>query len=198
MLADDMVAEEFRRLRSGVCDERFLFGQFQFECFSQEVSETLLNFLRFLLGTTETKQPVVRISHVVESAVAWVLRVLARQFTPLLSQLTKCLPISPPLGTVDGVLDLLVGRVWFPAFSPVVLWHQNRLDELVQFVQVDITEYRATHSALWCSTQRFMPAPFLKISRLQHGLHESQEAVIVDGFSENVEEDRVVEPPETV
>src|SRR5438067_13860617 len=93
---------------------------------------------------------VIRIPHIVQSARAWVLRVLARQFASLLPQLAKCLSISSSLGTGNCVPDSLIGRVYSPALSPVALWHENCLDAFVQFVQVDIAEYGAAHSTLRC------------------------------------------------
>jgi hypothetical protein len=58
VLDDDLVAEEFCRLCPGVRNQRFLFGQFQLECLTQEFFDSALDLFGFCLRATEAKQPV--------------------------------------------------------------------------------------------------------------------------------------------
>jgi hypothetical protein len=41
----------------------------------------------------------------------------------------------------------LVGRVFGPALFPIVLGQQHSFDKLVEFIQVDITEYGTAHAS---------------------------------------------------
>src|SRR6266699_681638 len=43
-----------------------------------------------------------------------------------------------------------------------------------------------------------MPVPFFKISCLEHVLYQPQKSVIVNAFTQNVQEDLVIESPKTV
>jgi len=76
MLAHNLITEEFRRPCSRMRQERFCLGEFQLERFAQELSEFAFDFLGLFLWATETKHPIIGISHVTESAVIRILRML--------------------------------------------------------------------------------------------------------------------------
>src|SRR5712691_6320703 len=55
--------------------------------------------------------------------------------------------VASSLGTGYGVTNTFIRGVSRPLLSPVVLWHENGFDKLVQFVQVDIAENGAAHAS---------------------------------------------------
>src|SRR5258708_35876638 len=94
MLTHDLIAEKVRRSCSRMRQERFLFGQFQLECFTQELSEFAFDFLGLLLRATETKHPIIRIPHITESAVIRIFGTFARQLPPLITSAAVGLSFS--------------------------------------------------------------------------------------------------------
>src|SRR5215467_6866720 len=53
---DDLVAEKARRLRTGVCEQRFLLREFQLECLLQKLLQALLDLLGLFPRSTEAQQ----------------------------------------------------------------------------------------------------------------------------------------------
>jgi hypothetical protein len=110
----------------------------------------------------------------------------------------NCLPISSALGTGDGVFNLLIGRVFPPAFSSIVLGKLHCLDKLIQLIQVDIAEDRTAHPTLWCPTEGFVPAPLFEISCLEHVSYEPQKSVVMNAFTQDAQEDPVIKSSKTL
>ena len=120
MLAHDLIAEEFRGTRSSMGNQSLFFRKLHFQRFPKKRSDVPFDLLSFCLRATEAKRPIISIPHIAKPAIGGVLRVLAGQFPPLLSQGSNCLPISFSLGAGKSVLDGLIGRVFLPAFLSIV------------------------------------------------------------------------------
>jgi hypothetical protein len=116
----------------------------------------------------------------------------------LFTQRAHGLSVSPALGAGYGIFHFLVRWISDTSLPSVIFRKQDCFDKLVQFIQVDIAEYWTTHSALRCSAQRLMPAPFFEVSCLEHVSDQHQKSVIVDAFSQDVHENLMVQTAETI
>ena len=118
-------------------DQRLVLGEFQFEVVAQELGQALLDLFGFSLGAGEPEQMVVCVSAIPQSPVSRVVRVGAGQADHPPPQCPRQWAVTTSPGLGQLVLQVEVGRITRPASPSGVLRNQDRLDELVQFVQVD-------------------------------------------------------------
>lgn len=69
----DVVIEEPRGFGFGMGNQRFLFGELQLERFMQELPEEPFDLLCFFPWPSETKQPIVGVSHIFQASVGWII-----------------------------------------------------------------------------------------------------------------------------
>src|SRR6266581_5091540 len=143
----DVIVQKSCCFRSCVSNQGFLFREFKLEFFPQERFDARLDFLSLRFWPDKPKYPVVRVSTVPQSPVVGIIRVLRWELLCNLSHLARFF-VSP--GPFEfGYLTHECG-IWRIIWAPDpfgVLWNECVLDELVQFVKVDIAEYRAANAA---------------------------------------------------
>src|SRR6516162_10399616 len=83
-------------------------------------------------------------------------------------------------------------RIGTPELASGVSRHQNRLDEAVQPVEVDVGQARGEHPALRRAAERGVPHPVLQVPGSQHLANQPQKPVIVDLLTERLEHDLMV------
>ena len=142
VLDGDLVAEEPRRARAGVGDQRFVRREFQLELFAQEHRKTLFDLFGLGLGPGEPEQVVIGVAHVTQPAVSRIIRVTMRQAAHLPAQGSDRSPVPASAGCGQLGLHLDVGRVTRPAPTSGVFQYQHCLDKGVQLVQVDVGQDR--------------------------------------------------------
>jgi hypothetical protein len=74
----------------------------------------------------------------------------------------------------------------------VIGWEQDRFNELVETVQVDITEDGADHPPLGYPAEGGMEAPILEIPSLQELRNQPEEPLIMEVLLENPEHHRMI------
>src|SRR5450432_1467097 len=119
-------------------NQRFRFGKFQFEFFTQEHSNRLFDLLRLCLWTHESKEEIVGIATITETAVIRVIRISCRQSSKLLSQLLDLL-LFPSLVKIVGTPDQS-SVSWICSFLVTfgVFRNENRFDVLIQFIEQNV------------------------------------------------------------
>src|SRR2546426_4938386 len=90
-----------------------------------------------------------------------------------------------------------VSRVFLANPSSRILRDQVGFHKFVQFVQVDIAEYRTNDPTLGDPRERRKRTPFLQISSLKQLVDETQKPWIVDLFSQDAQHDGVVKSIKT-
>ena len=95
-------------------------------------------------------------------------------------------------GTMKRASDPVVLRIRTPEHASGVSRHQNRLDEAVQPVQVDVGQARGENPALRRAAERGVPHPVLQVPSSQHLADQPKQPVIVDLLPQRREHDRVV------
>jgi hypothetical protein len=123
---------------------------------------------------------------------------MARKTALLLAQRPDRVMIVAVAGTSERVLHPLVLRIVLPEHASVISRHQNRLDELVQPVQVDVGQARGENPALRHAAERGVPHPVLQVPGSQHLADQPKQPVIVDLLAQRLDHDRVVELVEAV
>ena len=79
--------------------------------------------------------------------------------------------------------QFFIGFVGFPLSSFRILWDEYVFDELVQFVQIQISKNRADNGALWGATVGLIPSPIFQISCLEEVADEAEKLFVFNGFS---------------
>ena len=106
--------------------------------------------------------------------------------------------IAPDASFGERVLHPLVLRIVSPEHPSVVSRHQDRLDERVQPVQVDVGQARGENPALRHAAERGVPHPVLQVPGSQHLANEPKQPVIVDLLAQRFEHDPRIEPVKTL
>src|SRR5207237_9088644 len=92
----------------------------------------------------------------------------------------------------ESFFETSVSRVFLSNPSSRILRDQVGFHKFVQFVQVDIAEYRADDPTLGDPRERRKRTPFLQISSLKQLFDETQKPWIVDLFSQDAQHDGVI------
>ena len=191
--ATDLIAEEARRLVTGVGDQRLLCRQFQLEVIAQVVAKPLFDRLGFLFGAGKAQQPIIRIPEVVQPAIVGVVRVLGGKLPSLPIKRPGFIP-SPALPQSSCLLrQYPVARMGLAAPALVMSGEELCFHEPIELVQVDIRENGGRDAALWRAAQGRLVPPVFEISRLKEALEQVQEAVIVDLLTDDSQQDAVVD-----
>ena len=138
VLGGDLVAKEPRRAGAGVGDQRLGLGQLQLEILLQELSEATFDLLGFVLRSSEPEQDVICVPNLTQSPIARITWIPGRNTALLLAQRSCSGMITAFASTMKRASDPAGLRIGTPEHSSVVSRHQNRLDEAVQPVQVDV------------------------------------------------------------
>ncbi len=148
VLDGDVIAEEPRRLGTGVRDQRLGRRQFQLEIITQEVGQALFDLLGFGLRAGEPEQVIIGVADVPEPAVAGITGIPGGQAPPLLAQFPYRSTVAAPPGGRHRVRHLGPGRIGFPAFPSGIFRDEDCLGELIQPVQVNVGQDGGRHAAL--------------------------------------------------
>lgn len=136
-LHSDVVAEESSSPGPSVRDQGLVLRQIQREIVAQERRQALFDLLGFGLGSDEPEQVVVGVADISQPPIARIVLILAGQALHLLAEPGGLDTVAAPASARERVRNLQVGRVAGPARASGVFRNQNRLDELVQLVQLD-------------------------------------------------------------
>lgn len=192
LLVYHVIVEEPRRLGTGMGNQRFFLGHFQFEGISQELSSLLLDCFRFRSGTSKTEQGIVRIPYIVEPPIVVIIGVARRKLLELLSRLFCFLQFPLLILSLGSPFQCIVYGVTCSFFSSCVGWNEGLFNILIELVEVDIPEDRRDHAPLRASAQSFIDLPFLEVPTFKQVPDESKQPLIVDLFAKNSKQDIVV------
>src|SRR5438876_9454889 len=84
--------------------------------------------------------------------------------------------------------ELFIRFVSFPLGSSRISWNEHGFDKLVQFIQIQIGEDGTDNGPLGATAVGLVPAPIFEISRFEESTDETHEAFILDGFSQDGEQ----------
>ena len=160
----------------------------------QELSEATFDLLSFALRSSEPERNVIGVPDVTKPPVVRIARILDREAALLLAQRSRRGTITAFAGTMVRASDPVVGRIGFPANASGVFWHQNRLDKLVQPIQVDVGQVRGEDPALRRAAECGVPHPVLQVPGSQHLADQSKQPVIVDLLIQRLDHDLMVKP----
>src|SRR6266446_4192450 len=112
-------------------DQRFAFGEFELEFFTQERPELLLDLFGLCFRASKAQAEIIGIPTILESPIVWVVNVVSRQSLCLFSQALSSLllpVLEAPLCSAHQSLVLLVQ----PSLDPFgVLRDEDGFDERV-------------------------------------------------------------------
>ncbi len=144
----DLIAEEPGPLGAGMGDQRLVRRQFQLEVITQERRQPLLDLLGFGLRSGEPEQGVVGVTAVAQPPIARIIGILAGQAVQPPVERPRLRAVTVPAGSCDRLFHRAVLRVTGPEPASGVFRDQDRLDEDVQLVQVDVGQDRGCDAAL--------------------------------------------------
>ena len=101
----------------------------------------MLDRLRFSLRTDESKQPIIRISDVVQTAEVGVVGISGWELLGLLTQLSGYFQIPGLPSLIGGLGELNVWRVGLSTATLCMVWHQRLFDVVIQSVKDDVGKY---------------------------------------------------------
>lgn len=163
----------------------------------EELPKLTFDLLSFLSWSRKAEEYVIGIAQVAKASVVGVCGVVGRKVLLAFPKCFSFLP-SPCLLSPKGfMLHTYVGHVGLSLVSFVVQGHEDRFNEAVQFVEVDVGQDWTEDRALWASTQGRMVAPFFQISSREQRFDQSKETTIMNVLSKNVHQDRMIERIET-
>ena len=198
VLDRDVIAEEACPLAAGVRDQGFLLVQFQPEGLPEEHGQLRLDLLGFGLRPDKSQYVVICVPYVLQAAITGIHRVAVRERAQLPREVPDCRPVPAPPCACQRVRRRGVLRIRRAARSPRVLRDQFPLDELVELVEVDVTEDRGHRAALRTAAERFPVIPFFEIPGFEHVPHQPEKPLVLDLLTQYVQENLVPQRPEAV
>src|SRR5260370_27519655 len=185
LLDYNFIAEEACCLCARMRDQRFLLGKFKLELFAQKFPQKVLNLLCFFFGSSEAKERIIGISHIIKPSIVRVVGVHRGQLLRFFQKCLCLLEVTTFSAFPGPLYERFVAVVLLSDFATCVYREELLLNKLVQPIQVDIAEYWTDHPALWAAAQRLVIGPFFKVSSLDPVLNESQKSVVVELFTQD-------------
>lgn len=157
----------------------------------QELPDFLLDLYAVCLAANDADQPVIRVTHIVQTAVIRMHRVGGRKMDALLLQgrdfLAELLPglavrvchLFPSLGDLE--LDGFCGRQRLSAFALAEACRHGH-DPFVQFVQIDVRQDRTDDPALCRAAVGGMQLPGFHVSGIQELPDQPQKTIVMDSL----------------